>query len=155
MVEIIKNIHSIDNLAYPIPGVGIVSYVYIEDQNDLTLVDTCFSSDISKLENHLTSIGYEMKNIKRIILTHLHVDHVQAVNEIKRKSGARLYSHWTDAAFLANNPPYQGPPYPQAVHELFVKYGLTMKQVLEKFGSLDRESIAVDEKVSDGDTRKS
>ena len=54
-----------------------------------------------------------MKNIKRIILTHLHVDHVQAVNEIKRKSGARLYSHWADAAFLANNPPYQGPPYPQ------------------------------------------
>ena len=27
-----------------------------------------------------------------------------------------------------------------------------MEQVLEKFGSLDRESIIVDEKVSDGDT---
>ena len=43
MVEIIKNIHSIDNLSYPIPGVGVVSYLYIEDQNDLTLVDTCFT----------------------------------------------------------------------------------------------------------------
>ena len=30
MVEIIKNIHSIDNLSYPIPGVGVVSYLYIE-----------------------------------------------------------------------------------------------------------------------------
>jgi glyoxylase-like metal-dependent hydrolase (beta-lactamase superfamily II) len=35
-----------------------------------------------------------MKNIKRIILTHLHIDHAQAANEIRNRTGAKIYSHW-------------------------------------------------------------
>lgn len=51
-----------------------------------------------------------MENIKRIILTHLHIDHAQASNEVRKRTGARVYSHWIEAGYLAQNPPYPGPP---------------------------------------------
>jgi glyoxylase-like metal-dependent hydrolase (beta-lactamase superfamily II) len=151
MVEIIKNIHSIDGLLYPIPGVGIIPYLFIEGPDDLTLIDTGFVSDISKLENYLTSTGYNITSIKRIVLTHVHVDHVQAVNELKKRSGAKLYCHWADAGYLAYSPPYHGPPYPQTIQDLLKKFGVSMDEVIKKFGGLEREPVIVDKQVSDGD----
>jgi hypothetical protein len=39
------------------------------------------------LEEYLHNAGYEMSELKGIVITHLHSDHTQAVNEIKRRSG--------------------------------------------------------------------
>jgi hypothetical protein len=39
--------------SYPFPGVGMVSYIVEEAPHDLTLVDTCFSADLPKLEEYL------------------------------------------------------------------------------------------------------
>jgi metal-dependent hydrolase (beta-lactamase superfamily II) len=50
-----------------------------------------------------------LKNIKRMILTHVHIDHIQAANEVKRLSVAKLYSHWTEVGYLAHDK-YQGAP---------------------------------------------
>jgi hypothetical protein len=49
MVEITRGVHSIDDLGYPVPGVGFVSYIVKEKENDLTLIDTCFRSELPKL----------------------------------------------------------------------------------------------------------
>lgn len=87
MTEIIHGVHLIDGLTHPFPGVGIVSYIVEESPHDLTLIDTCFSADLPKLEEYLHNAGYEMSELKGIIITHLHSDHTQAVNEIKRRSG--------------------------------------------------------------------
>ena len=49
-----------------------------------------------------------MSDIKRIILTQAHADHVQAANEVKKRTyvssgvGAKIYSHWIDSAYLAH-----------------------------------------------------
>ena len=87
--------------------------MFVEDQDDLTLIDPSFLSKLPVLEKYLLDEGYDIKNIKRIILTHVHMDHSQAANEVKRKSGAKIYSHWIEARYLGHNPPYQGPPSAQ------------------------------------------
>src|SRR5215831_15556835 len=110
MVEITRHIHSIDDLDHPFPGLKIVPYLIEERPNDLTLIDTCFISELPKLKSYIVNAGYDFKNIKRIILTHVHIDHIQAANELKRLSGASIYSHWVEARYLASNPQYQGPP---------------------------------------------
>jgi glyoxylase-like metal-dependent hydrolase (beta-lactamase superfamily II) len=65
----------------------MVSYIVEEAPHDLTLIDTCFTADLPKLEEYLHNTGYEMTDLKRIVTSHVHPDHTQAVNEIKRRSG--------------------------------------------------------------------
>jgi glyoxylase-like metal-dependent hydrolase (beta-lactamase superfamily II) len=152
-MEITPHIHSIDGLDHPFPGVGIVPYIVEEKPNDLTLIDTCFMAELPKLEAYLNSAGYSMKEIKRIIKNHVHVDHTQAANEIKKKSGGlpRIYSHWADAGYLAHNPRYHGPPSHQTIQHMLQRYGVTIEDTVKKFGSLEREAIIVDEQLRDGD----
>lgn len=104
-----------------------------------------------------------MSDIKRIILTHVHTDHAQAANEVKRRTipandaagGAKIYAHWIDSDYLAHTPIYHGPPNIKIYRELFQKYGLDTEDVIKKFGKLEVDPIIVDKKLSDGDMIKS
>jgi glyoxylase-like metal-dependent hydrolase (beta-lactamase superfamily II) len=153
MVEITKRAHSIDGFTHPSPGGKVVPYLFIEniDEDDLTLIDPSFLPQLPILEDYIHNLGYEMKNIKRIILTHLHIDHAQAANEIRNRTGAKIYSHWIEAGYLAHNPPYPGPPTAQATQEILKKSGLSLEELTKKFGSINLEPIIVDNQVSDGD----
>jgi glyoxylase-like metal-dependent hydrolase (beta-lactamase superfamily II) len=50
------------------------------------ILRTCYIKELPKLESYLNSISYQMSDIKRIILTHAHADHVQAANEVKKRT---------------------------------------------------------------------
>jgi glyoxylase-like metal-dependent hydrolase (beta-lactamase superfamily II) len=78
----------------------------VEDQHDLTVIDPSFLSQLPILENYLLDIGYDIKNVKRIILTHVHGDNSQVANEIKRKDGAKIYSHWIEAKDIYARTPH-------------------------------------------------
>jgi glyoxylase-like metal-dependent hydrolase (beta-lactamase superfamily II) len=151
LVQIHRQVHSIDGLDHPIPGVGIVPYLIEEQPDDLTLIDTCFACELPKLKAYIANAGYELKNLKRIILTHVHPDHTEAANEIKKLTGARISSYWSEAAYLAQNPKYTGPPSHEAVERLLQKFGVKMEDVIEKFGPLNLEPIIVDDKLHDNE----
>jgi glyoxylase-like metal-dependent hydrolase (beta-lactamase superfamily II) len=153
MVEITKKAHSIDGFTHPAPGGKVVPYLFIEnlEEDDLTLIDPSFLPQLPILEDYIHNLGYEMNNIKRIILTHLHIDHAQAANEIRNRIGAKIYSHWIEARYLAHNPPYPGPPTTQATQEILKKSGLSLEELTKKFGSMYLEPIIVDNQVSDRD----
>ena len=78
MVEITKQVHSVDGFTHPFPGGKVVPYIFIENEDDLTLIDPSFLPQLPILENYLVNAGYDIRNVKRIILTHLHIDHAQA-----------------------------------------------------------------------------
>ena len=81
MVEITKKVHTIEGITHPDPRGKVFPYLFIEEnRNDLTLIDPSFLSQLPILENYLLNAGYDIKNVKRIILTHVHVDHAQAAN---------------------------------------------------------------------------
>ena len=99
----------------------------------------------------MLNAGYDIKDVKRIILTHVHVDHAQAANEIKKKSGAKIYSHWIEANYLAHNPLDNGPPTIQETIDKFAKPGISIEKLIKKYGTFEVEPIIVDQQVSDGD----
>jgi glyoxylase-like metal-dependent hydrolase (beta-lactamase superfamily II) len=144
-------VHSIDGLDHPIPSLGIVPYLIEEQPDNLTLIDTCFACELPKLKAYIVNAGYEMKNIKRIILTHVHPDHTEAANEIKTLTGAKIFSYWSEAAYLAQNPKYEGPPSHESIPMLLQKFGVNVEDVSKKFGPLNLEPIIVDEKLSDNE----
>jgi phosphoribosyl 1,2-cyclic phosphodiesterase len=106
-----------------------------------------------------------MQDVKCITLTHVHSDHAQAANEIKKPTisstnnksssndgGATIYTHWIDSAFLSHNPPCHGPPDINTYRQLFQKFGINEADVLKRFKKLDVDLIYVDEKVKDVDS---
>lgn len=151
MTEITKNVYSIEGMTHPDPRGKVFPYLFVEDKDNLTLIDPGFLSQLPMLEKYLQDIGYEIKNVKQIILTHVHVDHAQAANEVKRKSGARIYSHWIEARYLAHNPPYMGPPSTQETIKKLENLGVSVESLSREYGTLEVEPISVDEQVSDGD----
>lgn len=153
MVEITRGVHSIDDLGYPVPGVGFVSYIVEEKENDLTLIDTCFRSELPKLEDYIKNSGYELKQIRRIILTHVHIDHIQATNELRKKvaEDVKIYAHWIDAAYISQDPSYHGPPSHEQLKELFEKFGVKLEDLPKRFGPMTVDAIYIDEQIQDGD----
>ncbi|KAA2281546.1 MAG: MBL fold metallo-hydrolase [Candidatus Nitrosocosmicus sp.] len=151
MTEITKNVYSIEGMTHPDPRGKVFPYLFVEDKDNLTLIDPGFLSQLPMLEKYLQDVGYEIKNVKQIILTHVHVDHAQAANEIKRRSGARIYSHWIEARYLAHNPPYMGPPSTQETIKKLENLGISVESLSKEYGTLEVEPISVDEQVSDGD----
>ncbi|MGD9533993.1 MAG: MBL fold metallo-hydrolase [Candidatus Nitrosocosmicus sp.] len=151
MTEITKNVYSIEGMTHPDPRGKVFPYLFVEKEDNLTLIDPGFLSQLPMLEKYLQDIGYEIKNVKQIILTHVHVDHAQAANEVKKKSGARIYSHWIEARYLAHNPPYMGPPSTQETIKKLEKLGVSVELLSREYGTLEVEPISVDEQVSDGD----
>ncbi|MDA2341512.1 MBL fold metallo-hydrolase [Bacillus cereus] len=53
--------------------------------NKLTLVDTGYPNFLPLIENAILKHGYEMKNLKNIIITHYDDDHIGAVYDFKVK----------------------------------------------------------------------
>ncbi|MED4072084.1 MBL fold metallo-hydrolase [Priestia endophytica] len=53
--------------------------------NELTLVDTGYINFLTLIENEILKNGYEMKNLKNIIITHYDDDHIGSLYDFKEK----------------------------------------------------------------------
>lgn len=53
--------------------------------NELTLVDTGYTNFLPLIENEILKNGYEMKNLKNIIITHYDDDHIGSLYNFKEK----------------------------------------------------------------------
>jgi len=82
-------------IALPTPfPVGPVN-VYLAEGEPLTLIDTGPKADVSRtaLEAALQTQGYRVEDLRRVILTHHHADHVGLAAEIVARSGAEVWTH--------------------------------------------------------------
>jgi metal-dependent hydrolase (beta-lactamase superfamily II) len=53
------------------------------DEDNLTLNDPSFLPQLPILKDNIHNLGYKMKNIKRVILTHPHIDHARGKSTSK------------------------------------------------------------------------
>lgn len=83
-------------MKYVAPGVYaleglLVGRVYlIEDPDGLTIIDGSISRSTPTILKEITQSGHKLVEIKRILLTHAHPDHVGALAELRRQSGAPI-----------------------------------------------------------------
>lgn len=64
--------------------------MYLLAGNDLTLVDTGMPGDDKIIGEAIKSIGRSPEEIKHILITHAHMDHMGSAAAIKKQSGARI-----------------------------------------------------------------
>ncbi len=68
----------------------------IEENRGLTLVDGGFPGIWSAFTRGLASLGYEPRDVRGIVLTHAHADHMGIVERVRRVSGAPVFVHEAD-----------------------------------------------------------
>ncbi|HEU5051865.1 MAG TPA: subclass B3 metallo-beta-lactamase, partial [Hanamia sp.] len=64
------------------------------------LINTGVASSASQIKKNIESLGFNFKDIKILLLTHAHFDHVGALTKIKKQTGARLMVDAADAPVL-------------------------------------------------------
>jgi len=79
--------------------------VYLMDLEELILIDTGAGWSVENIVRNIGKFGFDCKNLKKIILTHCHIDHIGGVQEIKKRFGSKIYIHKLDAPPLETGDP--------------------------------------------------
>ncbi len=101
MLPQIKKIHKITlPTGFPIGDVN----VYIVKDDPVTLIDTGVNGAIAEhiFSKNLSQIGLSFYDIKRIIVTHTHLDHCGLAGRIQELSDAKVYVYHTKTRELEN-----------------------------------------------------
>ncbi len=82
----------------PVPFPIKTINVYAITENPLTLIDTGLKTEDSLeiLNRGLNEIGYSIESVKRVLITHGHIDHYGQAKKISTISGAKIYIHPKD-----------------------------------------------------------
>lgn len=88
-----------DNLFY-VGAADITSYV-VATREGLILIDGGFAQMAPQIVANLHALGFDIHDVRIILTTHAHYDHVGAIAELKRLSGAQLYVSAADAEQMA------------------------------------------------------
>ena len=104
MTEVIPGIHWL-KLPLPMPGSvfpGYVNAYLVQGDRGFTLVDTGWNTDeaFASLQEQLAETGADIRDISRIVVTHVHPDHYGLAGRIKQLSGAVLALHDIEKGFI-------------------------------------------------------
>ena len=97
MGEVVPDVHLVD------VSVGCNTYVIID--NGITLVDTGLRGNVAKIYAYIEKLGYGPKDIKRIIITHAHLDHINCLYRLKKDTGAEVMVGEKDADIVSGKKP--------------------------------------------------
>lgn len=131
-------IHRLE-LPTPFPQVNTVNVYFFEGRTP-ALLDTGVLTPESwdTFKKKLTELGYRVSDIKKILLTHGHVDHYGLAQKIVNESGARVYIHPRDASKVH-------PDRLRAIDETFPLY----REYFRKIG-VPEEKIELMHQISQG-----
>ncbi|EMW7816245.1 MBL fold metallo-hydrolase [Acinetobacter baumannii] len=85
-----------------------VNAFLVDDGKSLTLVDSgaasCFGPQLGSIAKNLELAGYQLANVKTVLLTHLHPDHVCGIAQNGKAvfANATIYAHEREADYWLN-----------------------------------------------------
>jgi len=132
-MEIVPGIHQVD---------GVNGNCFIIVRDELTLIDTGMPRNSAKIVKYIQDIlKRKPSEIKTIVLTHFHIDHVGDASDLKKLSGAKVAIHEADADYVAGR---KTQPAPRGGMGMIVKVLMPLF-----FGS---RPVEPDINLNDGDT---
>ena len=99
--EVVPGIHLIE---LPLPfSLGLINVYLIDTGDGRLLVDTGMDTEpcLQALESALEGLGAGWADIRQVLLTHIHPDHMGLALKALERSGGRLLLHREDEALLA------------------------------------------------------
>ena len=83
---------------YAIEGLQVGRVYLIVGDDGLSLIDSSLPGSEAKIAAEIASIGYSIRDLRRILITHAHFDHIGSLAALQRISQAQVYVHALDAA---------------------------------------------------------
>ncbi|MFC7831007.1 MBL fold metallo-hydrolase [Streptomyces sp. NPDC057375] len=112
-----------------------------QDADELTLIDAGWSGAASEIGDALRARDLDPANIRRIVLTHCHRDHVGASEELAVRYGCTVLAHHLDAPVIRGQEPVPEPVLLDWERPLY-EHGLSVPEA---------PPTRVDRELSDGD----
>jgi glyoxylase-like metal-dependent hydrolase (beta-lactamase superfamily II) len=92
---------------YQLRAFGCQVFALLGDE--VTLIDAGWPGSGPLVLRQLRELGRGPSDVTRIVLTHYHIDHRGAAEELRRATGARVYIHASEAPYLRGLVPYPNP----------------------------------------------
>jgi glyoxylase-like metal-dependent hydrolase (beta-lactamase superfamily II) len=132
---------------------------YLAEGDPLTLIDCGIATDMAHqvLADDLAALGYRVADIRRLVITHHHVDHRGLARRIVDESGAEVWAHPYTAPWM-ESPAEAREEHNRFTAAIFHEGGVPgrqieiMNRVGEYLGILGGESVHVEALIGEGDT---
>ncbi|MDQ0965778.1 glyoxylase-like metal-dependent hydrolase (beta-lactamase superfamily II) [Flavobacterium sp. W4I14] len=108
---------------YYVGTYDLASYLIVTEKGNI-LINTGLANSLPIIKENIKALGFDYKSIKILLLTQAHFDHLGAMAEIKKETGAKLYVDEKDADALETGGKLD--------YELG-KYGISFKPVKPDF----------------------
>jgi glyoxylase-like metal-dependent hydrolase (beta-lactamase superfamily II) len=96
-MEIVPGIHMVDG------SIGCNTYLIVGD--GVTLVDTGLRGNVPRIYSCLGRMGLRPRDIRRIVVTHAHLDHINCLHQIREDTGALVLANARDADIIEGKKP--------------------------------------------------
>ncbi len=122
-------------------GKGYQAFI-IDGDEGVTLVDTGMPKKTEYITDGLAAIGRRLEDVRHIVITHAHIDHIGGLSVVKSGSEAEVLCSREDAPVVQGEAPMTPPP-------MMVRFPF-LKIMLKLFP--EAEPVEVDRLVAPGDT---
>jgi glyoxylase-like metal-dependent hydrolase (beta-lactamase superfamily II) len=79
---------------------SLVNVYVLETADGLAVLDTGFPNSVPKILNGVRELGRQPGDIRHILLSHAHPDHIGSAAALKRATGATVWAHPIDAPIV-------------------------------------------------------
>jgi metallo-beta-lactamase class B len=130
-----------------VSGQKWVGAYLIDTGEGLILIDTGIAESLYLMLDSIYRLGYRMENIKKILLSHAHLDHFGGAASLHALTGAPLYMSREDAEFMKNCPAETELP-----HDLWHVQHIHVDRYYDEFNPVCLGDIAVRTILTPGHT---
>jgi metallo-beta-lactamase class B len=102
--EIAVNPFQVTPNTYYVSGQSWVGAYLIDTKDGLILIDTGIVESLYLLVNSVYELGYQITDIKKILISHAHIDHLGGAAALKKLTGAPIYMSKEDTEFMKVSP---------------------------------------------------
>jgi glyoxylase-like metal-dependent hydrolase (beta-lactamase superfamily II) len=122
-----------------------VGHAYLwQDPDGLTLIDTSIPGSGPLIADAIRKLGHDIGDLRRLVLTHFHQDHVGAAAEVAAWGEVTVFAHRADAPVIRGDA--AGPP-PQLLDWERPIYA----RVTSQLPAVPPPPVRVDHELDDGD----
>lgn len=103
----------------------------IENQDGFDLIDSGIFKETPKVIEQIEAQGFDMRKLKKIILTHCHCDHIGGAADLARDTAAEIAAHRDDIPYILQEKLISGPYHDmmRQEHRFMKKFNCVIQNV--------------------------